>query len=362
MPKNYHLFLKGEVGSRWSGNFTSDMVNWILDKYKDSEVHVLINSLGGYTHEGLAISSLFKIHGNVHVHFIGMSASAATIAAMGAKKITIDADAMFLVHRCSNLVFEWDYMNADQLDQHIKQLEKQRDDQQNIDACVAGLYARRCKKSKDELLQLMSKDSWLTAQQALEWGFVDEITDDADDKQPISDSTAAAMSSAGMPLPPGYKGKKGSLLNRLLEFLRSYHQEPETVTAEEEPLTNTDPEISHSMNTETTQSQEQPVSGADVRPVPAQSGQQSFGADVRPATAQTPATSSADVRPDKDAEIASLKAQLAERDQTISELRKEPAAPTSAVVESKKEEPDPYAPVSEAEGLAASKAFLEKFC
>lgn len=344
MPKNFHIFLKGEVGSRYLGNFTSDMVNFILDKYKDTEVHVLINSLGGYTHEGLAISSLFKIHGNVHVHFIGESASAATIAAMGAKKITIDADAAFLVHRCSSIVFAWDYMNADQLDEHIKQLEKQKEDQQTLDTIVAGLYARRCKKSKEELLQLMSKDTWLTAREALEWGFVDEITDDDEDKEPLTESTVAAMSSAGMPLPPGYKGKKGSLFNRLLEFLRSNHQDSEDETASGEPVSSPEPETSQSMNTETTQTQE-PQSAAPAQP------------EQQPAApAQAPAQS------DKDAEIASLKQQLAERDQTISELRKEPAAPTSAVVESKKEEPDPYAPVSDAQGIAASKEFLEKFC
>lgn len=345
MPKNYHLFLKGEVGSRWSGNFTSDMVNWILDKYKDSEVHVLINSLGGYTHEGLTISSLFKIHGNVHVHFIGQSASAATIAAMGAKKITIDADAMFLVHRCSGVVLEWAYMNTAQIDEFIKKLEKQKEEQSTIDTVVANLYAKRCKKSKEELLQLMSKDTWLTAREALEWGFVDEITDDAEDKEPLSESTVAAMSSAGMPLPPGFKGKKGSILNRFLDFLRSLnHQESET--APEEPAA--DFEISQSMNTEPTQMQE-PQAAA-----PAQQEKQTVQQAAAPA--QAPAQS------DKDAEIASLKQQLAERDQTISELRKEPAAPTSVVVESKKEEPDPYAPVSEAEGIAASKTFLEKFC
>lgn len=344
MPKNFHIFLKGEVGSRYLGNFTSDMVNFILDKYKDTEVHVLINSLGGYTHEGLAISSLFKIHGNVHVHFIGESASAATIAAMGAKKITIDADAAFLVHRCSSIVFAWDYMNADQLDEHIKQLEKQKEDQQTLDTIVAGLYARRCKKSKEELLQLMSKDTWLTARQALEWGFVDEITDDDEDKEPLTESTIAAMSSAGMPLPPGYKGKKGSFFNRLLEFLRSNHQDSEDETASGEPVSSSEPEISQSMNTEPTQTQE-PQSAAPAQP------------EQQPAApAQAPAQS------DKDAEIASLKAQLAQRDQTISELRKEPATHTSAVVEYNKNEPDPYAPVSEAEGIAASKAFLEKFC
>lgn len=348
MPKNFHIFLKGEVGSRYLGNFTSDMVNFILDKYKDTEVHVLINSLGGYTHEGLAISSLFKIHGNVHVHFIGESASAATIAAMGAKKITIDADAAFLVHRCSSIVFAWDYMNADQLDEHIKQLEKQKEDQQTLDTIVAGLYARRCKKSKEELLQLMSKDTWLTARQALEWGFVDEITDDDEDKEPLTESTIAAMSSAGMPLPPGYKGKKGSVFNRFLDFLRSLnHQEPESESAPEEPVNDSDPKISQSMNTEPTQTQE-PQSAAPAQP------------EQQPAQ-QPAATAQADTQSDKDAEIAALRQQLAERDQTISELRKEPAAPTSAVVESKKEESDPYAPVSEAEALAASKAFIENY-
>ena len=59
--------------------------------------------------------------------------------------------------------------------------------------------------------------------------------------------------------------------------------------------------------------------------------------------------------------IAELKSQLAERDRTIAQLRKEPAAPTSEVVESKKNEADPYAPVSYADGIAASKAFLKAF-
>lgn len=349
MPKNYHIFLKGEVGSKWSGNFTSDMVSWILDKYKDSEVNVLINSLGGYTHEGLAISSLFKIHGNVHVHFIGQSASAATIAAMGAKRISIDADAAFLVHRCSNLVFEWDFMNADQLDEHIKKLEKQKAEQQTIDAIVAGLYARRCKKTKDELLQLMSKDTWLTAKEALEWGFVDEITDEVEDKEPLTETTAAALSSAGMPLPPGYKGKKGSIMNRFFEFLRSFnHQDSEEVTISDEQ--ESDPESHNSISMEQ-DSLKMELESKTLAPAQSEPQDEQLAAD--PATEQALSA--------KDEEIASLRAQIAELDKTISELRKEPAEPTSDVVEAKKEDPDPYAPVSEADGIAASKAFLSHF-
>lgn len=218
MPKNYDLFLKGGVGG-W--DFNSDYVNWVLDKNKDSKVTVLVNSLGGYTHEGVAISSLFKIHGNVHVHFVGHNASAATIAAMGAKHVTIDEDGAFLVHKCLYPVMEWAYMNADELDDHIKKLEAAKKDNETIDSCVAGMYARRCKKPKEDLLALMKVGGWLSPEEALEWGFVDEITHFEEDEKPeITESTLSALSAAGIPLPP-MQVKKGSFLERLINLFSS---------------------------------------------------------------------------------------------------------------------------------------------
>ena len=51
MPQNkalkYHLQLKGYVGGY---DFDSDYVDCILPKYPDSEVNVLIDSLGGWGH------------------------------------------------------------------------------------------------------------------------------------------------------------------------------------------------------------------------------------------------------------------------------------------------------------------------
>jgi len=218
MPKNYDLYLKGHVGS-WA--FNADMVNYVLDKHKDGEVHVLIDSLGGDTATALSISSLFQIHGNVYCHFVGMNASAATIAAMGAKHISIDANALFLVHKCMMFVFEWDYMNADELAAHIAELEKMKKDNETIDGCIAGMYAKRCKKPKDELLALMKEGAWLTARQALEWGFVDEITNDAEDAKPVlTDSVASAIADAGIPMPP-IDVKKGSFLERLFNLFSS---------------------------------------------------------------------------------------------------------------------------------------------
>lgn len=359
MPKNYDLFLKGEVGG-W--DFSSDFVNYVLDKHKDAEVNVLVNSLGGYTHEGLAISSLFKIHGNVHVHYVGMNASAATIAAMGAKRITIDADACFLVHKCMNLVFEWDYLNADELDAHIKDLEKMKNNQQVLDGCVAGLYAKRCKKTKEELLELMSKDTWLSAQEALEWGFVDEITDDAEDKQSavLSDVSVASLSAAGIPLPPNYRGKKkGSVLERFVAALQSAftNQAPDTVGNDTEGAAKSSPimaklaALSALLGATLALSDNKLTLSAE---------QVDKVNDTLDENKQTIANLTASVA-DKDKEIERLTASIAEKDKTISDLRKEPAAPTSSVVDDKKDAEDPYAPVSEADALAVSKAFLSSF-
>ena len=102
-PK-YALHLKGYVGG-W--DFDSDYVDFILSKNSGKEVSVLIDSLGGQLNTALSISSAFRRHGNVHAHFVGMNASAATIASMGAKRITMDASAMYLVHQCSHSFFEW---------------------------------------------------------------------------------------------------------------------------------------------------------------------------------------------------------------------------------------------------------------
>ena len=150
--KTYHLHLKGTVGN-W--DFSADYVDYVLNKFKDEQVNVLIDSLGGSVATALSISSAFKRHGNVHVHFVGMNASAATIASLGAARITIDTNAMYLVHKCSQMVFKWDLMNADQLQQLIEECEQAKKDLDKIDLNIAEGYARRCKKEKDDLLALM---------------------------------------------------------------------------------------------------------------------------------------------------------------------------------------------------------------
>lgn len=221
MPQtNYNLKLKGYVGG-W--DFSSDYVDFVLDKNADKDVTVLIDSLGGSLATALSISSAFKNHQNVMVHFVGMNASAATIASLGAKHISIDSSAMYLVHKCSSSFFEWGSLNSDQLSTLIEQCQKLQNDLNKMDANVAEMYASRCKKSSQELLDLMKTGAWLTAKEALAWGFVDEITDLEEDNAPVlTEAVVASMNEAGMPIPNMPISEERSAFNRFMSMLTSF--------------------------------------------------------------------------------------------------------------------------------------------
>lgn len=311
----YHLHLKGYVGGY---DFDSDYVDYILNRNPDTEVHVLIDSLGGSLATALSIVAAFRNHGNVHVHFVGMNASAATIASLGAKHVSIDSSAMYLVHKCSIEFFRWASANSDKLADIIKEAKQMKSDLEKMDANVAQMYATKCQKSQEELLALMKKGGWLTAQEAKEWGFVDEITDYEEDAAPvITDSIAADMGAAGIPVPSHLaKEQPSTLLTRFIEALTNIFKSNSNAQSDMNP------------NNEQQQEQQQ-----------AQQQQQSPETTAQQHEQQEQPT--AEAMAQKDQEIATLKAE-------IEALKKAPGASTSHVVENdksdKEEDNDPSSP------------------
>lgn len=330
----YHLHLKGYVGGY---DFDRDYVDYVLTKNLDTEVHVLIDSLGGSLATALSIVAAFREHANVHVHYVGMNASAATIVSLGAKHVSIDSSAMYLVHKCSVEFFRWASANSDKLADIIKEAKQMKSDLEKMDANVAQMYASKCQKSPENLLALMKKGGWLTAKEALEWGFVDEITDYEEDAAPvITDSVAADMASSGIPVPSCYSGQQPSnIFARFIDALTNFFSNSNTLSKMEQANTTTQQEQVQTQQQAPQASVQQPAAGTQVQTqqqeqpaadAQAQAQQQALEQQRQTLEAQHKTAIAA-----KDQEIARLRAEL-------DALKKAPGASTSQVVETEKKE------------------------
>lgn len=342
----YNISLKGYVGG-W--DFDRSDVDAVLAENDGKRVNVLIDSLGGSLATGLSISAAFRNHGDVAVHFVGLNASAATIASLGAAHISIDTGGMYLVHKCSMALFsalqsafgdnEWGSLNSDQFATLIADCEKIKADLDKLDLNCAQLYAARCKRKTEDLLALMKVGGWLTAREALDWGFVDEITDLADEPAPkLTDALASAMASEGMTIPniPIAEAEKDFAFSRFLAALTSLFSAKAERQADNKPSTN--PVTTAMIKTYTFLS----AILAD-KPITVKDGTASVS------TAQLDAIEAA--LSEKDRLCNEQKQTIEDRDKTIADLQaklaKQPAEPTKQVVEDSK--PGDNAPKNDVE-------------
>jgi ATP-dependent Clp protease protease subunit len=130
-----------------------------------SKINLFINSGGGNIFEAQAIFSMLKrFNAYKTVYIDGLAASAASVIAMAGDKITMPANAMIMIHKA------WAAQggNADDM-------RKLADTLDQVDSCIAETYQAKTGKAKDEIMELLSAETWLTAGEALSNGFVDEI-------------------------------------------------------------------------------------------------------------------------------------------------------------------------------------------
>ena len=171
----YNLSIDSHIGPwGYSKNFIRNQMSGL----KNKPVNVRISSLGGSVDDALDIRQQFIDHGNVTCYLYGYVASAATILATGAKKTCMSQYAFYLIHKVSNWIDAWGNYNADQIQQLIDDLKANKLENDKMDLVLANLYANKCKKKVDEILPILKEGRWLTAKEALEYGFVDEIIED----------------------------------------------------------------------------------------------------------------------------------------------------------------------------------------
>lgn len=165
-----------------------------LENANGEDVEVEINSVGGDVYAGSDIYTMLKSYaGDVTVKIVGLAASAASVIAMAGKKVMISPTAQIMIHNVWSLAMG-DY----------RAMEHEADVLKGWNKSIANAYMLKSGMSQSELLGLMNKETWLTAQDALKYKLVDEIMFD--------ESLKLAASIKSSILPPGVINKVKNLL------------------------------------------------------------------------------------------------------------------------------------------------------
>lgn len=172
---DYSISIDSHIGP-WG--YSKNYIRSQMSGLKNKPVNVRVSSLGGSVDDALDIRQQFLDHGNVTCYLFGYVASAATILATGARKTCMSRYAFYLIHKVSNWVDAWGNYNADQIQQLIDDLKANKLENDKMDLVLANLYANKCRKKVDDILPILKEGRWLTASEALEYGFIDEIVED----------------------------------------------------------------------------------------------------------------------------------------------------------------------------------------
>ena len=193
----YDIYINSSIG--WP--FSAEYVRQELNKYQGQPCNVYISSLGGSVFDAVQIHQMFRDHGQVTCHLHGFVASAATIIAMGAKKIVMGEFALFLMHRCTGWVETWGNMNAEELARAIEELQHDKKSLETIDQTIANIYVARCGKKIEDVVKWMEAAEWNTAATCLERGLIDEICKDDCQQEPITAAFRSKIVACGLPMP-----------------------------------------------------------------------------------------------------------------------------------------------------------------
>lgn len=181
----YDFYITGTIGEEfdwWTGQrgTTADMVKEFLDRHKDQEVNIAVSSPGGYLNDGITIAEMIAAHGKCNMVIVGMTASSATVLCMKAKSVKIAKGSLMLIHNSSQYIYSGGLSNKQKIDAYIENLKKTRENLDTIDKAIADFYAFRNGKTIEENMQMMDKEKWMTAQEAVDFGIVDGILEDDD--------------------------------------------------------------------------------------------------------------------------------------------------------------------------------------
>lgn len=177
--ENVEIELSGDIcmerpydwwtGEKLEGDFIA------LDEFKETlkglknakNITIKLNSFGGDLFAGKAIYDELKgLKAHKTVQIMGVSASASTVIMLAGDKVVANTGDLIMIHEAKCTVI--DYLDAEQAQRVVNLLSA-------CNKSIAEIYAQKTGKGQQEILNAMHKETWFTAQQAKDWGLIDEV-------------------------------------------------------------------------------------------------------------------------------------------------------------------------------------------
>ena len=161
----------------------------------NENLDVIINSGGGDVYAGSEIYTALKEYpGKVNIKIVGIAASAASVIAM-AGHVTISPTAQIMIHNVSS------FAAGDN-----RTMQHEADVLKGFNESIASAYVDKTNQPLDDILELMKKETWLTAQQAVELGFADEVM--------FSENVPKLVATTGGGLSPEVINRMKTMMNK----------------------------------------------------------------------------------------------------------------------------------------------------
>jgi ATP-dependent Clp protease protease subunit len=165
---SYKIYLYDtETDCIGSGSLSSSYIQLQLEAAAGQDIEVHISSVGGSAFDAIAIYDLLKKYpGKVTTYIDALAASAASIVAMGGKAVVMSKYALLMIHK----PMVGSGGNADELLKDVQMLNV-------VQSRLAQIYMDKTGLDGVTINSLINSVTWMTADQALDLGFIDQIED-----------------------------------------------------------------------------------------------------------------------------------------------------------------------------------------
>lgn len=161
------LTMYGRIGTGWYADISSKNVEEMIRNISGGTIELHVSSVGGDVFESITINNMLKNHpAKIHAHIDGIAASGMSLIVMAADKIIMPSNTMLMIHQAATVM----YGNADEFSKTAEDLRK-------IDTAVTESYLHRFNGEKEKLIELLKKETYLTAEECHKYGLCDEIGD-----------------------------------------------------------------------------------------------------------------------------------------------------------------------------------------